>query len=148
MSLASLADVAARLRRDLTTEEQSWVPDLIDEASAIVSGYLGVDLGETGVVGGDGVSDAVPAAVRIVVSRMVARAMRQADTSAAPVAGVESMGRTMGPFTEQWKLRDGAGSGSPWLENVDRITLKRYRVGGGMTSVPLAGDHGGRWGGL
>lgn len=141
-ALASLADVEARLRRPLTTDEKSWIDDSIEEASALVSGYLGCEY--MGVAGTDGVLSDVPTDVRVVTSRVVARAMAQADAPAVPI-GVSQIGRTMGPFSEQFTVREGAGSGSPWLENVDRMTLRRHRCGGGMRSVSLGSDRTGRF---
>ena len=143
-NLASLDDVEKRLRRVLTTDEKASTPGLIEEASVLVIGYLGCDPGEGGTTGADGVSDAVPVDVRVVTSRMVARTMRQGQGAIAE-AGVSQIGRTMGPFSEQRTFRDGAGGGSAWLENVDKVTLKRFRCGGGMVSVPMTGDHSGRF---
>lgn len=70
MILAEASDVAARLRRDLTTEEEDHVDTVLEEASIIVEAYLqtrGVQPYET--------AEAIPPIVTLVVSRMAARAL-------------------------------------------------------------------------
>ncbi|MFT9763746.1 hypothetical protein ACM0CA_14480, partial [Mycobacteroides abscessus subsp. abscessus] len=39
--LASSADVEARLRRDLTDDEERWIDGVLEEASALVAAYCG-----------------------------------------------------------------------------------------------------------
>jgi hypothetical protein len=92
VAYASTDDVKARLGRDLTSDEQTRFPGLLEEASAIVDGYLGRHYtGEGGI----------PDAVRIVVSRLIARALRTALPE-----GMTSMHRFSGPCTGgiRWRL--------------------------------------------
>ena len=128
MSLASLSDVADRLGRPLTSEETAKADTLLDEASDLVVGYLGCEL------------DPVPGAVSRVVSRMVARVLAQGESGAG--VGVTQMGVTAGPFSQNRTFTDGAGSGSPWIEKTDKLKLRPYRCGGGMTSVSMVNHVG------
>lgn len=118
MILASQADVEARLGRALTGAETPRLNGLLEEASIIVEGYLGV------VYTGD-----VPAAVSIVVSRMVARAL----TTSIP-DGVTSEGA--GPYQRGYS----EGAASLWLSKNDKIALRGVK--GGVVSVPLRSERG------
>lgn len=117
MILATEADVAARLGRDLTDDESDRLPGLLEEASAIIEGYLGVTY--TG-------DDDVPAVVAVVVSKIVARAF---TTTVAE--GVQSL--QAGPF--QVGYRDNTNL---WLSKSDKLMLRN--IGGGFTSVRLKSE--------
>lgn len=120
MNLATQDDVEARLGRELTTAEIARLPGLLEEASAIVEGYLGV------VYTTD---DTVPPQVAIVVSRMVSRAL----TTSIP-DGVKS--EAAGPYQRSYS--DGASS--LWLSKYDKLALRN--VSGGVVSVPLRSERG------
>jgi hypothetical protein len=119
MSLATQADVEARLGRDLTSDEDDRLEGLLAEASAIVEGYLGVTYGD---------DDEVPAVVAVVVSKLVARAF-----TASVVEGPASL--QAGPFSVTY--RDNT---SLWLSKSDKLMLSN--IGGGFTSVRLVSDRG------
>lgn len=124
MVLASSADVVARLGRPLTTDETARVDGLLEEASVLVEGWMRC------------VPDPVPAAVKIVVSRMVARVFATAAGDADP--GVSGMQATMGPFTVNRSFSSDATSGGVWLTRQDKTMLRPYgcrnRVGNVGTS--------------
>lgn len=123
------ADVEARLRRVLTTAEVTYLPGVIDEASAFVEGYLGVIYAD---------DDDVPDAVTIAMSRVVARML--SDTGVFP-AQADSRSTGMGPFSVTTHYVEGSTSGGPWLTKSDKIALDPYRVGG-FTSMRLVRESG------
>lgn len=123
-------DVVDRLRRNLTTDEVSWLAATVDEASALIEGYLGV----TYAVGDD-----VPEAVIVVTSRVVARILTMA-ASGLP-SQMDSVTRGMGSFSATTQFTADATSGGPWLTKSDRMTLAQFRLGGAMT-IPLVRETG------
>ena len=122
VALASPTDVEDRIGRPLTEDETSAVGGLLDEASAMVEGYLGRE-----------VQDPVPAPVTIVVSRMVARVLESPTDGFA----AESLQQTAGPFSHSVRFAAGASGGSPWMTAGDRMILRRYRRSGGLYSVEM-----------
>ncbi|KDE14245.1 hypothetical protein [Rhodococcus aetherivorans] len=117
MALATVEDVEARLGRSLTTEETSRASALLEEASVLVEGYCG-----------RGFVEPIPAAVPMVVSRMVARAL-ETPTEAV---GVQSVQRSAGPFGETLTFGENT-SGGVWLASTDKIMLRGLRVGGSVS---------------
>ena len=121
--LADVDDVEARLGRLLTDDEAARAEGLIEEASILVESHVGKAFEEP-----------IPGAVRVVVSRMVARVL-QAPTDSY---GVESTSYSAGPFSQNRTYSQGASGGSPWLTAVDKKVLARFgRRRGGIFSVEL-----------
>jgi hypothetical protein len=116
--LATQNDVEARLGRACTSGEVARVPGLLDEASAIVEGYLGITY-----------TGSVPHAVVLVVSRMVARALTTAVSEGAT-------SEAAGPYTVGY--RDGAAS--LWLSKNDKLALRS--ISGGASSVRFVSERG------
>ena len=136
MVLAVVGDVVSRLGRPLTPVEQTRADGLLDEASALVLAYLGWD--EVPMDPLDPlVPLAIPSAVFIVTSRMVARVLDQDAASTRP-AGAESVTQAAGPFSQSYTFGSGSTSGAPWLAAGDKVLLKRFRVNGGQVSVPMS----------
>lgn len=125
-ALASSADVVARLGRNLTTDETARVGGLLEEASVMVEGWMRC------------VPDPVPDAVKIVVSRMVARVLAVGGADNAPEPGVSQLQATMGIFGVNRSYSSDATSGGVWLTRQDKATLRpfgrRGRVGNVGTS--------------
>lgn len=121
MILATQADVETRLGRDLTPAEEARLDGLLEEASALVEGYLGVTYTE---------DDVIPAVVVVVVSKIVARAIT-ADPETMAVAAMQESSQA-GPFST--RFRDN----NVWFSKSDKLMLRR--VGGGFTSVRLVSD--------
>lgn len=138
MALATNADVEERLGRPLTTAEASKVAGLLEEASALVIGYLGCDPTDTSVE-----PPTVPAAVAIVVSRIVARVFEQ--TASAGATGSEATTNTTGPFSQTVRFAAGSTSGAPWLTKADKLTLRPFRCDGGFTSLAISAGTTGRY---
>lgn len=110
MTLASSPDVVDRLGRPLTTDEASRVDGLLNEASALVEGWLGFT------------PDPVPSAVEIVVSRIVARTL----TTSTPVPGLSDQQMTAGVFGVMNRFTAESSSGGVWLTRQDKIMLRPY----------------------
>lgn len=131
--LCTAEDVEARLRRTLTPDEREYVDGQIEEAQAIVEGYLGCPDGKWPTL------NDVPSAVRVVVSRMVARAIDQAKQG-SPM-GAQQSSFTAGPFVQQQSYTQGSNNGSPWMVVGDRQALRPYRCRGKaftLETAPLA----------
>ncbi len=118
MILATADDVANRLRRDLTDDEEDWVSAVLEEASALVEGYLGVTYTA---------DDDIPSAVVLVVSGVAARSLLSPSTNVP-----EGLSLTAGPFSVTG-VRD-----SLWLSKADKLKLRN--LGGGFTSVTLKSE--------
>lgn len=138
MALATAADVEQRLGRTLTAAEQTRVSGLLDEASALVIGFLGCDPTDTSVE-----PPVVPDAVAIVVSRMVARLFEQAASDSAAPVGVDMVTTQVGPFGQTLRHTAGSTSGAPWLGASDKVSLKPYRCG--FTSLAMTTGRTGRY---
>lgn len=117
MILATQTDVETRLGRDLTDDETDRLPGLLEEASAIVEGYVGVTYTE---------DDEIPSSVAVVVSKIVARCLAT-PTQEGP-ASLQA-----GPF--QVTYRDNTNL---WLSKSDKLMLRN--IGGGFTSVRLKSE--------
>lgn len=115
-ALATTGDVEARLERPLDNDQTRAV-SLLDEASLLLVGYLGYD-----PTGQDG---AIPAAVTMACSRMVARVL----SSASDLANVEHSQTTAGLYSESLTYTPGSTSGGPWLTASDKVMLKPFRSG-------------------
>lgn len=119
--LADAEDVVARLGRNLTSDETARVSGLLDEASVMAGEWMRC------------VPDPVPDAVRIVVSRMVARVLAVAgDVPEPAVTGVQA---NMGPFTVNRTYLSDATSGGVWLTRQDKNMLRRYGCRGRVGNV-------------
>lgn len=133
MAFAESVDVAAALGRDLSAGEQAQVGTLLDEASDILTGYLGTE------------PDPVPDAVKRVCARMVARVFAQAASSSAPVVGASQVQQTAGPFTMSSSFATGTSTGAPWIAAADKVALRPFRVRGGSGSVSAVTQQSGRF---
>jgi hypothetical protein len=122
--LASSEDVAARLGRSLTIDEDDLVEGLLDEASVLVEGWLGCT------------PDPVPDGVRIVVSRVAARAIAAGGSGAEP--GLQSVEATMGVFQVNRGFSADVTSGGVWLTRNDKTTLRPFSCRGRVGNVPTA----------
>jgi hypothetical protein len=120
--LATEDDVVARLGRDLLDSEEERLPGLLEEASLLVEGYLGVTYT---------VDDEIPDAVAVVVSRIVARAFTAPNQQLLP-EGARSA--TAGIYSVSF----GGDRTNLWLSKVDKTTLAN--IGGGFNSLRLKSD--------
>ena len=128
MLLAEASDVAARLRRELTEQEEGLVETVLDEASVVVAAYLAsrgvapyVDL------------DEVPAIVRLVVSRIAARALTS-DVEVPDYEGTLQAGPFSARFSEVY-------SSAVYLSRREKEMLAS--ITGSAHSMPLVSERGG-----
>lgn len=120
--LATQEDVENRLGRELTDDELERLPGLLEEASLLVEGYLGIVYTD---------DDSIPSAVRVVVSRIVARTFTAPSPQLLP-EGARSAGS--GPYN----ISFGDARTNLWLSKADKTTLGN--LGGGMNSIRLKSD--------
>ena len=127
MALASAQDVVARLGRSLTSDEQSAVGGLLDEASDLAVAFMRCT------------PDPMPAEVARVVSRMVARVL---STDASVPFGLTQFARTQtaGPMalTNSQTFSEGSTSRAPWLSATDKVVLRRFGCRGRVQNFPTA----------
>ncbi|CQD15729.1 hypothetical protein BN970_07148 [Mycolicibacterium conceptionense] len=123
MALATSQDVVDRLGRPLSTDETARVTGLLDEASVMVEGWMRC------------VPDPVPDAVKIVVSRMVARVLAVGGADNAPEPGVSQLQATMGIFGVNRSYSSDATSGGVWLTKQDKATLRPFGCRGRVGNV-------------
>jgi hypothetical protein len=125
MALATQADVEAALGRVLSASEVERVEFLLARSSGLVIGYTGQDFEPA----------PYPEAVTSVAASVVARLFQQGEI---PV-GLESTTEGAGPFSRGYKY-GGGSSGEVWLSAADKLILRPYRRGSGLTSVQLVGE--------
>lgn len=116
--MISADDVTARLGRPLTDTETARLDGLTAEATALVNGWL------------HHTPDTIGDEIRIVVSRIVARALA-ANTD----PGVLNTGATMGPFAVTRAYTPDATNGGVWLTRVDKAILRQYARRGMVGNV-------------
>lgn len=119
---ATVSDVEARLGDAIDPDEVKRVEDLIEEATVLVEGYLG------------SIPNPVPRAVRIVVSRMVARVLQAPDGDGF---NAEQATYTAGPFSKNVQFTSGASGGAPWLTTADKTALRKVGGSGGIYTVSV-----------
>lgn len=120
MILATQDDVEKRLGRELTDPELERLDGLLEEASLLVEGYLGTTY-----------TGAIPEAVTVVVSRIVARAFTAPNQQLLP-EGARSA--AAGPYNVSF----ADARTNLWLSKVDKLTLRN--LGGGFRSVPMQSE--------
>lgn len=123
MTVATLRDVEDRLGAGVDADGEVRVEALIAEAVVLVESYLG----------GPVPQDPTPDAIRVVVSRMVARVIQAPE----PSFSVDTMSNTAGPFSQSRKFTTGASGGAPWLTANDKLVLDRFRRRKGFYSVEV-----------
>ena len=128
MLLADADDIAARLRRPLTTEESGNADTVLEEASIIVESYLQA----RGIAPYELSSD-IPPIVTLVVSRMAARALTSNPDIPESTGSLQA-----GPFNAQLSE---AYSTAVYLSRKDKELLAA--ITGSSISVPLVSDRGG-----
>lgn len=127
-------DVENRLRRELTTDEVEWLAGMIEEAQALVVSYLGCPA--------DKFDTAVPDALTLVTSRMVARVIQEEATIDPDMFGATQASMTAGPYTQQATFTTGSRTGAPWLTKVDKGILDAHRCSGKAFAIDTAPRRG------
>lgn len=124
--LAEQEDVEKRLRRELTSDEEEWLPGVLEEASLLVVSFCGRSF------------DPVPDEVRVVTSRVASRGVTALRTAPGADPETDSLSSTMGPFAFNHKLRTDTGNGGVYLTKADKQVLSRWVSGRQIFSVDMA----------
>ena len=113
---ADIDSVEDALRRPITQEEHEYVHQVIEEASDLVTAFLGVELVEP-----------LPRAVVQVTSRSVARVFERISNEKASGLPdhVSQVAETRGPYTRSLTFRNEGSTHSPWLTKQDKRLLSR-----------------------
>lgn len=122
MAYATTDDVEPALGRSLTSAETDQATGWLVDAALIIDGEGYVYTGDT-----------VPEAFKRASVNMVVRAVRAAGI----MPGAQSQQEMAGPFARNITYTPTAASGGVWLTATDRLMLRPYRTGGGLTSVQL-----------
>lgn len=159
ITLCDESDIKARLQLGpddtLTDAQQKAWPGAAEEATTLVEGFLGRewDVDDDTLDGPDADDDGtevpqteadvlatVPRAVRVVVSRMTARAMNAGvGGGQLPIDGQQSQSSTFGPMSYARGFSTDVFT-SPWLSKSDREALRRFVVRGKIQHVPMFDD--------
>lgn len=122
MALAELIDVKAPVGTTWTEAQEAAMPDLLEEASDLVLGYLHPCE----------VPIPVPDAVVRVVAAMVSNVLLR------PATGVEAAQMMAGPFSIS--PTPGSTAPGPYLTAAMKQRLRPYRCHNGMVSQELSGE--------
>lgn len=124
--LCTVGDVINRLGRQLDADQSTAAPGCITEASGLVAGYLARDYAELAEV---------PERVRVVCSRVAARALTGAASNLPP--GTTEFGSSLSVMSHTVKLGADTVNGSPWLSRADKTALSPYVVRGRVMNFPM-----------
>lgn len=114
MAYATLADVSARLTRQLNSTEEEVCTALLDDAAVIIDMY---------------VSDASEEAKKVVSCRMVIRALGAGDAD-IPIGATQGSMSGLG-YSQSWTIGSGGGTvGELYLSKLEKQMLgKGNRIG-------------------
>lgn len=115
--LATQTDVEKRLGRELDDDEVLAVEGLLEEASELVVSVCRP------------LPTPAPDAVRIVVSRIAARALDGGDDDGPTPTNVVSEQMSAGSFQLSQNYFGDSVGGGPWLSKQDLRMLRRWRRG-------------------
>ena len=105
---ATVADVQARITRDLTEDEQAVCSSLLEDAAVIIDAYNAA---------------AAADAKKLVSCRMVIRALGDGDASTGyPVGATQGSMSGLG-YSQSWATGAGAGAGELYLGRLEKKLL-------------------------
>lgn len=122
MAYATLADVEARMTRELSDAEETVCQNLLEDAGAIIDSYN---------------AEASAEAKKIVSCRMVIRALGDGDLS-VPIGASQGSMSALG-YTQSWTVGNGT-TGELYVAKVER---KLLGVGNTIGSYSPVEDMGG-----
>jgi hypothetical protein len=126
MALATSSDVVAALGRSLTSAESAVVSNLLDQASDLVTGYLGRW------------PDPVPGPVARVVAAVVKAVLEKPSIT---VANYDATGySTSREYAQVAVGVESATSSGPWLTKSQKMALNPFRLG--VRSVGMVSEAG------
>ena len=128
MAYATVADVQARMVRDLSEDEQAVCTNLLDDAAVIIDTFN---------------SSASADAKKVVSVRMVIRSLGDGEMTGIP------MGATQGSmsglsYSQSWTIGSGGGAGELYLGKLDKQLLGYgNKIGSYSPIEDLGGSHEG-----
>ena len=107
MAYATVADIQARITRDLTEDEQTVCASLLDDSAVIIDAY----------------NAKASSANKLVVScRMVIRAIGNDESNGVPMGASQGSMSAMG-YSQSWTMSGGATIGELYLNKLDKKLL-------------------------
>lgn len=107
MAYATIADIQARMTRDLTEDEITVCSSLLDDSALIIDAY----------------NAKASANNKLVVScRMVIRAIGNDDSNGVPMGASQGSMSAMG-YSQSWTMSGGATVGELYLNKLDKKLL-------------------------
>ena len=104
---ATVADVQARMTRQMSTAEQNVCGNLLDDAAVIIDAYN---------------KDAAADAKKVVSVRIVTRAMGDGDRSGVPMGASQGSQSGLG-YSQSWTMGTGGAAGELYLSRLDKKLL-------------------------
>lgn len=109
MAYATLSDVEARITRTLSTQEESAVTTMLDDAAVMIDAFAP-----------DSASDEVK---KVVSCRMVIRAIGDGENSGVPVGATQGSMSGLG-YAQSWTIGGGGGAaGELYLSKIEKQML-------------------------
>ncbi|MBQ2619081.1 MAG: hypothetical protein IJF88_02425 [Oscillospiraceae bacterium] len=106
-SYATVADVQARMTRDLSLDEKTVCAVLLEDAAVMIDAAA---------------PNATPDARKIVSCRMVIRALGDGSASGVPMGATQGSMSGLG-YSQSWTIGSGGGAGELYLGKADRQLL-------------------------
>ena len=106
-SYATVADVQARMTRDLSADEQAVCATLLGDAAVMIDAAA---------------SGASADAKKVVSCRMVIRALGDGNASGVPMGATQGSMSGLG-YSQSWTIGTGGGVGELYIAKADRLLL-------------------------
>ena len=106
-SFATVADVQARMTRDLSLDEQTVCAVLLEDAAVMIDAAA---------------PNASADAKKVVSCRMVIRALGDGSASGVPMGATQGSMSGLG-YSQSWTIGSGGGSGELYIGKSDRQLL-------------------------
>ena len=107
MAYATLADVQARMMRQMTTAEVNPTLNMLDDAAVMIDAYN---------------ADASADAKKVVSCRMVIRALGDGTDSGVPMGASQGSMSGLG-YSQSWTMGSGGAAGEMYLAKLDKKLL-------------------------
>ncbi len=107
MTYATVKDVEDRITRTLSTDEESVVGKLLDDAAVIIDAYN---------------ADASADAKKVVSCRLVIRAIGDGESSGVPTGATQGSMSGLG-YSQSWTISSGGTVGELYLGKLDKKLL-------------------------
>lgn len=107
MTYATVKDVEDRITRTLSTDEESVVGKLLDDAAVIIDAYN---------------TDASADAKKVVSCRLVIRAIGDGESSGVPTGATQGSMSGLG-YSQSWTISSGGTVGELYLGKLDKKLL-------------------------